>query len=519
MAKGIWRALVITHRYLGILGCVLMVMWFFSGIVMMYVPFPNVLDEARRQTLAPISWQACCQFGEGLASDNEAILLAQLESLNGVPALRLQRPGRRDNSLDLAHGTVVRVDAESAQAIVLDAALRVIGRPAAIVETELAQTDQWSVGRLQRDRPLYRFAFDDPERTNIYVSSTGGQVVHWTTVTQRFWNWLGTIPHFIYFVDLRSDVELWSQIVIYTSLLGTFLTVLGLYLGIAQIRSSRRSKISPYRGWFYWHHVAGLVFGLVAITWAFSGMVSMNPWGFLEGRRGFGEQTRVQGTTPKWSDVRASLKAIRARGGVADAVSLMTAPLAGQLYWLATLRDGKVLRLDAAGNVAVPTSSDLQQTAQRIAGDRPIAEQGLITEEETYYFKRRRDTFVLPAYRIILADEDATRYYLDPTNGQYLQRADSTGRLRRWLFSGLHHIDFFAWLRVRPLWDVVVITLMLGGLAVSATGAYLAFRRLRNDLIMVIRRWRRRRRVAAAKLAPRGATMMSAPASGRARPG
>ena len=56
--------------------------------------------------------------------------------------------------------------------------------------------------------------------------------------------------------------------------------------GIAQLRGSSTSKISPYRGWFYWHHIAGLLFGIVTMTWAFSGLLSMNPWGFLEGRRG-----------------------------------------------------------------------------------------------------------------------------------------------------------------------------------------------------------------------------------------
>ncbi len=27
-----------------------------------------------------------------------------------------------------------------------------------------------------------------------------------------------------------------------------------------------------------WHHLAGLIFGVTAVTWIFSGMMSMNPW-------------------------------------------------------------------------------------------------------------------------------------------------------------------------------------------------------------------------------------------------
>jgi hypothetical protein len=32
-----------------------------------------------------------------------------------------------------------------------------------------------------------------------------------------------------------------------------------------------------------WHHVAGLLFGLVTLTWVFSGLMSMNPWKIFDG--------------------------------------------------------------------------------------------------------------------------------------------------------------------------------------------------------------------------------------------
>src|SRR6516165_11342727 len=74
--------------------------------------------------------------------------------------------------LDLQQGAVIRIDAEAAREIALDAAPRIIGRPATVVGAEEIQSDQWTVGRLRRERPLYRIAFDDPERTNIYVSGS-----------------------------------------------------------------------------------------------------------------------------------------------------------------------------------------------------------------------------------------------------------------------------------------------------------------------------------------------------------
>jgi hypothetical protein len=220
---------------------------------------------------------------------------------------------------------------------------------------------------LRRERPLFRFTFDDPQKTNIYVSGLNAQVVHWTTATERFWSWLGTIPHWLYFAQLRSNVVLWTEIMIWTSVLGAFLTVLGLYLGITQFKA--RARFSPYRGWFYWHHIAGLVFGITTLTFVVSGLISMNPWGFLEDRRGGGEQGRLEGGPLKWGEVRASLNAIRAKAEMADSVSLATAPFAGQLYWLATRQDGTVTRLDAEGGSAPMSGIDLAEAAKRIAGD------------------------------------------------------------------------------------------------------------------------------------------------------
>jgi hypothetical protein len=61
------------------------------------------------------------------------------------------------------------------------------------------------------------------------------------------------------------------------------LHIIGLYLGIVQFKRGRDGRLSPYRGLFYWHHLSGLVFGVVTLAFVASGVVSMNPWGFLDG--------------------------------------------------------------------------------------------------------------------------------------------------------------------------------------------------------------------------------------------
>ena len=53
----------------------------------------------------------------------------------------------------------------------------------------------------------------------------------------------------------------------------------------------------------------------------------------------------------------------------------------------------------------------------------------------------------------------------------------------RWLYHALHSMDF-PWLyKYRPLWDVVVISFMLGGTALCVTSLVLAWRVLRRKMI------------------------------------
>jgi uncharacterized iron-regulated membrane protein len=490
MTSSIWRALVILHRYLGIAIGLLMVMWFASGIVMMYVPYSRDEEAQRLHLETAITWQSCCSYGSLV--DETQITQAKLESHLGKPALRLRVPGQQDFLFDLARGERVPIDADKARKVALQAVPVLIGRPAAITDYEQVPLDQFTLGVGRRDRPLHRFAFDDPDKTVIYVSGTGGQIVTWTTASHRFWNWLGTIPHFLYFQSFRVQQELWSQSVIWTSLLGAFLTAVGIILGVVQFGRRKDRRLSPYRGWFYWHHMIGLVFGVLAMTWAFSGMISMNPWGFLESR-GRGEASKLEGPAPRWKDVKASLEALRTRLEGSGVISLASAPFDGRLYWMATFDDGSIKRLDVAGQAAPMSEGDLARAAQRLAGGSGIAEQNLVNEEDAYYYARERRSLeegVLPVYRVILQDDGQTRYYLDPGTGALLQRTDSTNRWKRWLFRGLHRLDFAGWMRASPFRDVLMWVTLLGGLAVSATGVYLAVRRVRSDVIVAVRSFR-----------------------------
>lgn len=76
---------------------------------------------------------------------------------------------------------------------------------------------------------------------------------------------------------------------------------------------------------------------------------------------------------------------------------------------------------------------------------------------------------------------------MDPKTARVVESYNAASRVNRWLYRGLHSLDF-PWLcAYRPLWDVVELLLMLGGVALSVTSVILAVRVVRR----VGRHWQR----------------------------
>ena len=122
----------------------------------------------------------------------------------------------------------------------------------------------------------------------------------------------------------------------------------------------------------------------------------------------------------------------------------------------------------------------------------PIAEEGMITEEDAYYYTHHLE-MRLPAYRIRYADGE--RIYLDGTNGELAYALDANQRIDRWLFAALHRGDFAAIVRLRPVWDLMMWVLMLGVTVGAASGVWLGVQRI----ALWLRRFSHRRAAAAGR--------------------
>ena len=117
----------------------------------------------------------------------------------------------------------------------------------------------------------------------------------------------------------------------------------------------------------------------------------------------------------------------------------------------------------------------------RAAAGSNLAELRVMDAYDAYYLDRtgRRP---LPVVYALLNDQSHTRYYIAVKTGQIAGNYSSRNWVNRWLYHGLHSLDF-PWLyKHRPLWDIVVILLMLGGTTVCVTSLVLTWRALKRKL-------------------------------------
>ena len=119
----------------------------------------------------------------------------------------------------------------------------------------------------------------------------------------------------------------------------------------------------------------------------------------------------------------------------------------------------------------------VSKTAEASGG----ADVSILEQYDRYYLDRRRER-PLPVILAQLHDAEHTRYYIDPNTARVVGTYSSRNWVTRWLYHGLHSMDF-PWLyNYRPLWDIVVITFMVGGTALCVTSLILAWRVLGRKL-------------------------------------
>lgn len=449
----------------------------------MYVPYPFLSDGKR------------IAGSETLVGGQVRIGPAEVVAASGIPSPArvrlLETAGQATYVINPGKGRQVLVSAETGQILggVSPEQARVIAQHFAKTPVQAVSDpmdyDQWMVHhRFDRYRPLYRVSLADEAQTDLYVSQRSGEVVQKTTRFERAWNYVGAVAHWIYPTVLRQSWVAWDRTVWWLSLVGVLTTLAGVWLGIVRWRRGAASSrgVSPYRGWMKWHHVAGLVSAAFVFTWMLSGWLSMDHGRIFS----TGEMTDAEADAYSGTSVADAVHAVTPNmmEGLLPAAEIEVTALNGKPYLIARGGgQGPKVSVIADGTASAPANAfpddavwrAVQAAYPGLTVERPIP----IPADDIYANLRSSDGIGGDGLRVSVKDGVNTAVYVNPVTGKVIEVMDTSRRAYRWLYFGLHTLDF-PFLSNDAVWKLLMLVLLAVGFAFSVTGITLGWRRLRR---------------------------------------
>lgn len=493
------RTLYLLHRWLGIGLCLFMGMWFFSGVVMMYVGYPKLTPEERLRALPTLDASTCCaNLAQVLAASGRKELPSSVRLTSVAGRARFVLTYSRSDRVAVDALSAARIERVSAADAVASA--QSFSPRSHVSYQDQADEDAWTHSKaLDPHRPMHRLLLDDAAGTVVYVSSKTGEVVRDASATERTWNWVGAWIHWLYPFRGGALDAYWHDIVVYTSIVATVLSLTGMLVGVWRWRFSGKFRCgsrSPYReAWMRWHHLLGLLFGVTVVTFIFSGLMSMNPFKVLDsGAPRIDRSSRGDAVRPELFPLSAQEALVRFSQSGFIARELEWRMVGGAGYFLAWDQQASSRLLAGAptGSGSEPFEAfdfeNMRSVGSALMPQNKVVEVTVLRAYDFYYYQREPHTMSggvkhLPILRLKFDDPQQTWIQLDPRTGALLNQTDSRRRWGRWLFAFLHSWDWLPLLERRPLWDVWMLALSLGGFFISVSGTLLGWRRLR-------RKWR-----------------------------
>ncbi|HEX4277638.1 MAG TPA: hypothetical protein VHZ74_19920 [Bryobacteraceae bacterium] len=474
MLTGLKKFAILCHRWTGTAFCLLFTWWFVSGIFMMYVDYPEIkpadrlahaapIDTARVQLTPLEAWAKLKTKGE----PDEV----RLRMFDGRPAYWF-RLGKARAYVYADNG---QLQVKFPPELNLRTASAWAAQPAAsATAVKMRAADQWTVGGLYYNyEPITKYSWPNGEQ--VYIPSATGEVIQHTTRWSRMLAYAGPVAHWLYFTPLRKNPQLWSRIVIWLSGAATAVALLGLFAGLTFYSPSRRI---PFTGTKRLHMILGLFFGFLACTWAFSGMLSMDPFPIKVA----GEDPRIpqalEGAPFAFENftVKSPREALVEVSPLLSAREVEFSQVGVRSFYLVTqdADHSRVVPMTEAPSMEFDRAAllDFVTKASQPTG---LTEARFIDEYDAHYLDRNRE-LPLPVLFLRMKDAQQSTFYIDPRTTRVVGSYSSGRWPERWLYHGFHSINLPVLYKHRPAWDIAVLFLMLGGASLCVTSVVIAWR-------------------------------------------
>ncbi len=477
------RFIVLVHRWVGIILCLFFAAWFLSGAILIYHPFPSLSQDER------ITHSTNVDYSKISVSPSEAISAAGVAAPDRLRLIDYE--GRPIYVLHFFKNTIVTIGGDDGKKLspTTNAAAgriaeRFLNKPVDRVDGPI-DYDQWIVHqRFDAYRPFYRVHFKDADKTVLYVTKRTGEVLQKTLRSERTWNYFGAVAHWIYPTVLRKTWVLWDQAVWWLSLLGVVTTAAGLWLGVSRLRVLKQTDrfiiSSPFSGWLWGHHILGLFIGVFVLTWIFSGWLSMDHGRIFSQPNPQPKQVRdFRGISITQATESVSIDAFKV---IKDFSEVEIIAIDGKTFVLNKTKNGPRLYEPSSNQSLSPAQLTTTQIIKAI--EHAWSEAHVISAQKPQnndiYGKLRSGSLPDSALRVILNDPAQTWIHIDMENGEILSVMDRSRRVYRWLFNGLHSLDLPGLTNHRPLWDIIILTLLTLGFVFSVIGVVMGWRRVFN---------------------------------------
>ncbi|WP_455641578.1 hypothetical protein [Parabacteroides johnsonii] len=237
MKKGV-NYLFSIHRITGCIIAGFFLMWFVTGLILIYHPYPRLTDEQlyEKKEILP-----------SLLPDIQSIKQKAGENIKQLHIRQSQ--GQTLATVTTADSCFTYCCNDTTVAVkpitfsfLEETALKWVNAPVIKVDT-LHERVQWILySRYDRAMPIYKFYFDDPEKHELFISGKTGEVQQLTDKSQRLWAWLGAIPHKFYLPFIRKNLDLWDTSITIGGLLCFITSLTGAFVGIYVLLKRHKQK-------------------------------------------------------------------------------------------------------------------------------------------------------------------------------------------------------------------------------------------------------------------------------------